>query len=117
MPVLYGLFLYMGFASMHGNQLFDRIRLWFTDKSYYPATHYLKTVPSRVVHQFTAIQAVLLALLWALKTSPLGILFPLLIAMPVPVRLLLNRYFDPKDLANLDGEELPALEEDALLGP
>ena len=36
---------------------------------------------------------------------PLGILFPLLIALLVPFRMLLDRYFDPAHLAILDAEE------------
>lgn len=116
-PVLYGLFLYMGIASMRGNQIFDRIGLWFTDPEQYPALHYLRSVPKAVVHRYTILQIGLLGLLWVLKTSSLGILFPLLTALLVPVRLFLDRFFDPADLSQLDAEEEPDLEEDASLGP
>ena len=46
-----------------------------------------------------------LAALWVLKSSPLGLLFPVLIAMLVPIRRMLNRFFDPAHLAALDAEE------------
>merc|ERR1711936_1426531 len=36
MPVLYGVFLYMGVASLNGIQLFDRILLIFMPKKYQP---------------------------------------------------------------------------------
>lgn len=117
MPVLFGLFLFMGVSSMGGNQLFERMKLWFTNPEQFPETYYLRSIPRGVVHLFTAIQVVLLACLWFLKTSSLGILFPLLIAFLVPVRLLLDRFFDPGHLAKLDAEEGPESEQDATLGP
>jgi hypothetical protein len=108
--VLFGLFLYMGLNTLAGNDFFDRLRLWLTDPALYPKTHYMNVVPIRTIHIFTALQLLGLASLWILKTSkvgnfPLGILFPLLIAMLVPFRMLLDRYFDPADLAILDSEE------------
>jgi hypothetical protein len=117
MPVLFGLFFYMGVASMRGNQLFERLRLWFVDPAMYPDTHYLRTVPSKVVHQFTGLQTGLLAVLWAVKVSPLGILFPLMIALLAPLRSQLGRFFDPIHLAHLDGEELPDQERYREIGP
>ena len=111
MSVLFGLFLYMGVSSMHGNQFFERLRLWVLDPHRYPPTHYLRRVPRRVVHTFTAVQAFLLAVLWVVKASFLGILFPLFIGLLVPIRFLLGRFFDPKHLAFLDAEEEPGEEE------
>lgn len=105
--VLFGLFLYMGIASMGGNQLFERIRLWVLDPTHYPVTHYLRAVPGRVIHAYTAIQAACLALLWLVKVSPAGIVFPLFIALLVPVRMGLDRLFKAEHLALLDAEEEP----------
>jgi hypothetical protein len=70
-----------------------------------------------VVHQFTAMQTALLALLWAVKVSVLGIHFPLIIALLVPVRFLLNRFFEPVHLAFLDGLEEPEEELCREIGP
>ncbi len=50
MAVLYGLFLYMGVVSMKGNQFFERLSLWVMDTALYPTTHYLRKVPTWVVH-------------------------------------------------------------------
>ncbi|MBL4686560.1 MAG: hypothetical protein JKY37_18335 [Nannocystaceae bacterium] len=105
LSVLFGLFLYMGIASMRDNQFFERAQLWVLEPSQYPPTHYLRRVPRRVVHGFTAVQAALLAILWVVKASAVGILFPLFIALLVPMRLLLNRWFKPEHLAFLDAEE------------
>ena len=111
MSVLFGLFLFMGVASMSGNQLFERMRLWVIDPKLLAPTHYLRAVPTRVVHTYTAIQTVCLACLWVVKTSAIGILFPLFIGMLVPVRMLLDRWFQAEHLALLDAEELPEQEE------
>ena len=44
MPVLYGVFLYMGVASLNGIQFFDRILLFFMPKKYQPDVPYLRRV-------------------------------------------------------------------------
>ncbi len=107
MPVLYGLFLFMGVVSMSGNQLFERLALWGMDRKRYPVTHYIRNVPKSVIHKFTLLQAGCLAVLWFVKTSPLAILFPLFIALLVPIRLFANRLFKADHLNALDTEEDP----------
>ena len=111
MPVLFGIFLYMGVTSLRNNQLFERLLLWVTDPKLYPPTYYLRAVPRRVVHAFTAIQAGCLALLWIVRSSPAALLFPLFIALLVPVRLILQRFFRPEYLALLDADDEPRHEE------
>lgn len=114
--VLFGLFLYMGVASLSGNQFVERLRLWFTDPTHYPPTHYMRAVPTRVIHTYTAIQAACLALLWVVKASVLGIIFPLFIALLVPVRMAMTRFFKREHLALLDAEEIPSEEEMSDIG-
>lgn len=109
--VLFGLFLYMGLASLSGNQFVERLQLWVTDPTHYPPTHYMRAVPTPIIHLYTAIQAACLALLWVVKVSPLGIVFPLFIAMLVPVRMAMARFFKREHLALLDAEEIPSEEE------
>ncbi|MCK5941294.1 MAG: HCO3- transporter [Planctomycetes bacterium] len=105
MAVLFGLFLYMGFTTLGGNQFFERVMLWVTDPHLYPTAHYTNTVKHRRIHLFTLVQAAALAALWVLKASAIGILFPVLIALLVPLRLLLGRWFTRDELAALDSEE------------
>jgi hypothetical protein len=105
MAVLFGLFLYMGVTSLSGNQFFDRLKLWAMDPDLYPRTHYVRQVPMRRIHLFTAVQLAGLVLLWVVKTSALALLFPLFIALLVPLRLYLGRHFDEPQLAALDSEE------------
>ncbi len=63
MAVLFGLFLFMGIGTLGGNQFVDRFKLWITDPSLYPPTHYIRAVPLRFVHAYTGIQFVCLAVL------------------------------------------------------
>jgi HCO3- transporter integral membrane domain len=107
MSVLFGLFLYMGVASMSGNTLFERMRLWIMDPSQYPTNSVIRAVPSPVVHRFTFIQTACLGVLWLVKTSVLGILFPLFIGLLVPVRRALEGHFKDEHLDLLDAEEEP----------
>ncbi|MFK7776999.1 MAG: PTS sugar transporter subunit IIA [Gimesia sp.] len=107
MAVMYGLFLFMGLVSMAGNQFFERLSLWLRDPSFYPITHYIRQVPRKTIHAYTFLQLVCLAILWFVKGSSLGILFPIFIALLVPVRLILGRFFSPEYLAALDAEEEP----------
>ncbi len=101
MPVLFGLFLYMGVASLNGNQFFERMTLWVRDPKLYPEAHYLNVIPNKVVHRFTIVQFLCFMVLWVLKTSSIGILFPLFIAALVPIRMFMGRFFKAEHLWTL----------------
>lgn len=105
MAVLFGLFLYMGITSLGGNQFAERLMLWVTDPALYPETHYLKSVPRSTIHKFTLIQFACFVILWVLKASKLGILFPLMIAALVPIQFLIYRLFESKHVEILVAEE------------
>jgi hypothetical protein len=107
MSVLYGMFLFMGVGSLGGNQFISRLKLWFVDPNLFDPTHHLRAVPIRTIHLFTSIQLVCLGSLWIVKQSFLGILFPLFVALLVPVRILLARFIQPEYVALLDLEESP----------
>lgn len=109
--VLYGLFLFMGVVSIAGNQFFERLSLWWMDSALYPSAHYIRRVPIKSIHLFTIVQVSLLALLWVVKASPIGILFPLFIALLVPVRLWLPKIIPVEHVLALDMEEDPEHEE------
>ena len=111
MSVIFGLFLFMGIASTRGNQFVDRMKLWVTDPALYPPTHYVRRVPPAVIHAFTGVQSVCLAILWFVKESTYGVLFPLCIALLVPVRHSLNRFFSERHLGFLDADEIPEEEQ------
>lgn len=112
LPVLFGLFLYMGVVSMRGNQFFERLSLWATDPNLYPRSHFVRRVPKMTMHVFTLVQLVCLGTLWFVKTSAFGILFPVFIALLVPIRFALGKFFDSEHIAALDMEENPEEEEE-----
>ena len=104
MPVLFGLFLYMGFTSLLGNGFYERLMLWITDPRLYPDTHFIKYVSPRTRHIYTAVQCLCTGILWILKSSRVGILFPLLLAGLEPLRLFLRKNFEPKEFDLLTAE-------------
>lgn len=101
MPVLFGVFLYMGVASLKGLQFFDRILIMFMPVKYQPDYMFLRQVPLRRVHLFTVIQLICLIALWIIKTfKTTSILFPLMVsfvkALATPVislLLMMKLYF------------------------
>ncbi|KAH3748022.1 hypothetical protein DPMN_182459, partial [Dreissena polymorpha] len=60
MPVLYGVFLYMGVAPLSGMQLIQRVLIIFMPAKYQPDYSFVRNVPIRRVHLFTLIQVLFL---------------------------------------------------------
>ncbi|XP_061842009.1 electrogenic sodium bicarbonate cotransporter 4 isoform X2 [Nerophis lumbriciformis] len=102
MPVLYGVFLYMGVASLSGIQFWDRIKLYMMPSKHQPDLSYLRHVPLRRVHLFTLVQIICLAVLWILKSTFLAIIFPIMILGLMVVRKMLDMVFSQHDLAWVD---------------
>ncbi|XP_034458612.1 electrogenic sodium bicarbonate cotransporter 4 isoform X1 [Hippoglossus hippoglossus] len=102
MPVLYGVFLYMGVASLSGIQFWERIKLYLMPAKHQPDFSFLRHVPLRRVHLFTLVQIICLAVLWTLKSTFLAIIFPVMILGLMVVRKLLDLMFSQHDLAWLD---------------
>uniref|UniRef100_A0A671R4M9 Anion exchange protein n=1 Tax=Sinocyclocheilus anshuiensis TaxID=1608454 RepID=A0A671R4M9_9TELE len=102
MPVLYGVFLYMGVASLNGVQFMDRLKLLLMPAKHQPDLIYLRHVPLRKVHLFTFVQLLCLALLWILKSTVAAIVFPVMILALVAVRKALDYVFSQHDLSFLD---------------
>uniref|UniRef100_A0A673ZJQ4 Anion exchange protein n=1 Tax=Salmo trutta TaxID=8032 RepID=A0A673ZJQ4_SALTR len=102
MPVLYGVFLYMGVASLSGIQFWERIKLYMMPSKYQPDFPFLRHVPLRRVHLFTLVQIICLTVLWVLKSTVLAILFPVMILGLLVVRKMLDMVFSQHDLAWID---------------
>ncbi|KAK6325277.1 sodium-driven chloride bicarbonate exchanger isoform X2 [Coregonus clupeaformis] len=102
MPVLYGVFLYMGASSLRGIQFFDRLKLFGMPAKHQPDFIYLRHVPLRKVHLFTIIQLSCLVMLWVIKTSNYAIVFPMMVLALVFIRKLLDFMFTKKELSWLD---------------
>ncbi|XP_019666379.1 sodium bicarbonate cotransporter 3 isoform X15 [Leopardus geoffroyi] len=102
MPVLYGVFLYMGVSSLKGIQFFDRIKLFGMPAKHQPDLIYLRYVPLWKVHIFTVIQLTCLVLLWVIKASAAAVVFPMMVLALVFVRKLMDLCFTKRELSWLD---------------
>ncbi|XP_011500555.1 PREDICTED: electroneutral sodium bicarbonate exchanger 1 [Ceratosolen solmsi marchali] len=103
MPVLFGVFLYMGVASLKGLQFFDRILIMFMPVKYQPDYMFLRQVPLKRVHMFTLIQLTCLTCLWIIKSfSSTSILFPLMLVVMIGIRKSLDLLFTQRELKILD---------------
>ena len=106
LPVLYGVFIYMGISSLKGNQLFDRLVLLFMPAKYQPDYVYLRHVPLSKVHLFTIIQLICFIMLWTIKsitTASIG--FPIMVVAIVGVRKSFDYFpnvFSQRELSWLD---------------
>ncbi|XP_052721833.1 sodium bicarbonate cotransporter 3-like isoform X2 [Crassostrea angulata] len=103
MPVLYGVFLYMGVSSLHGMQIVNRILIWFMPQKYQPDYMYLRHVRTRRVHLFTFIQVLCLIILWIIKSiKKTSIAFPIMVLGMCFVRKGLDKIFTQEELKWLD---------------
>lgn len=110
---LYGIFLFMGVVSLAGNQFIERLSLWLMDSNLYPSSHYIRRVPVYRVHLFTLAQflcLLVLCLLNVAQSEKIRILFPVFIALLIPVRYGLNYVFAAAELSYLDADEVPEKE-------
>lgn len=103
MPVLYGVFLYMGVSSLKGMQLVSRCLIILMPIKYQPDYIFLRHVRTRRVHFFTVIQVVCLALLWVIKTvNAISIAFPIMVLAMCFIRKALDWVFTQTELKWLD---------------
>ncbi|KFB52870.1 AGAP006115-PB-like protein [Anopheles sinensis] len=105
MSVLFGVFLYMGIASMSGVQFFERLRLYLMPVKHHPQVPFVRRVPTWKMHLFTFVQILALAMLWAVKSSPFSLAFPFFLIMMVPIRKQMEKFFTPLELRALDGSQ------------
>ena len=104
MPVLYGIFLYMGISSLNGIQFMHRLILIFMPEKHQPDYIFLRHVRTFKVHIFTIIQISCLAMLFIIKSNKqISISFPLMVLALVGIRKLMDYLiFTQKDLSYLD---------------
>ncbi|XP_046736173.1 sodium bicarbonate cotransporter 3 isoform X4 [Diprion similis] len=103
MPVLFGVFLYMGVASLKGLQFFDRLLIMLMPVKYQPDYMFLRQVPLKRVHVFTLIQLACLICLWLIKSfSATSILFPLMLVVMIGIRKSLDFFFTRREMKILD---------------
>jgi hypothetical protein len=107
MPVLYGVFLFMGLASLGTNQLSLRVQMFFMQPSKYPKEPFTEHMNHNRMRMFTIIQLGLFGLLYAVKSiKPIAIAFPIIIALCIPVRVyVLPKIFTEEELVLLDTDD------------
>jgi len=104
MPVIYGVFLFLGRRVMSGNAFLGRIKAVFAEKKLLPKDHEILKAGRFAAFKYTSIQAICLSCLWALKMNKATALyFPSLIGVLMAIRIaILPKLFHEKELAALD---------------
>lgn len=104
MPVVSGIFLYLGRKIMSGNLYFERLGDLFIEKKLLPPYSIYRRLSYATVLKFLGIQSLMLTLIWNLKQSKkLALVFPSCIGLLVITRkFLLGRLFKPEELLALD---------------
>mmetsp|Transcript_24819 Transcript_24819/g.57144 ORF Transcript_24819/g.57144 Transcript_24819/m.57144 type:complete len:543 (-) Transcript_24819:144-1772(-) len=107
MPVLYGVFLFMGIVSLGTNSFYNRFTMFFMQPEKYPMEPYTQYVKPSKMHLFTIIQLVLFVTLYVVKTiKAIAIAFPIVIALCIPVRVyVLTKIFTKEELIMIDSDE------------
>jgi anion exchange protein len=103
LPVLYGLFLYMGVTSLYGVQFVERIGIMFMPDKYKPDEEYVRHIPNRRLHLYTIVQIFMLLVLCVFKVvNEISIIFPIMVLLLVAGRWLVGWFFPERDLQILD---------------
>ena len=106
-PALYGVLLFIAISSLSDFQLWERVLLMMTEQTLYPPIHYIRKVPQKAVHTFTALQLLQLGVLCGLSFSGvayLKMLFPFIIIALIPIRkFLIPKAINEDHLEALDG--------------
>jgi hypothetical protein len=87
LPVLSGVFLYLGLTSLQGLELWDRIRGLVHDTSVAPKQRW-SSLPRRTTILFTFVQMSCVALLMKVSKSKYGVAAPLIIALLPVLRIV-----------------------------
>ncbi|KAL9181394.1 hypothetical protein ACHAXT_010199 [Thalassiosira profunda] len=103
-PVLMGLFMFLGTSALPGNEMWERIKELFQDPSVAPKKRW-SAVPRKVSTLFTAIQIACLGAMVYVKESPIGVLFPVVIAMLAPLRFALEKGVIKKEYMDILDED------------
>ena len=105
LPVLLGVFLFMGLSSMPGIQFWQRFLLFFQQPSQYPDKPYMRYMETKRVHYFTLFQVVFfLGVFVVQNTKSIAIVFPFMTLLCIPARIFLApKFFEGWELCLLDG--------------
>lgn len=108
-PVVSGVFLFLGRKLMSGNSFLQRVRDSFVEKERLSEDHPIQTLGRKRMGMFTLIQAFCLMGLWTFKSNPFtAIFFPSVIGMLMAIRsVVLPKIFSEDELVEL-GDPTPS---------
>lgn len=109
LAVFMGLFLYLGVSAAAGNRFIRRLFLVFVERPRFEEAlvpDYRSIKPKEeqpsVIFKYTGLQLGFFALLWYIKSTKIGIAFPIVVAGLVPIRIWITKYFNQDHLKALD---------------
>jgi len=107
MPVLLGVFLFMGLSSIGRIDFWNRFLMFFQQPSLYKPEPFTKYMKMGRYHKYTVFQILFfLGVFMVQNTKSIAIAFPFMTLMCIPGRLwLLPKFFENWELLLLDGEE------------
>jgi hypothetical protein len=107
LPVLYGVFLFMGLSSLPKIEFWQRFLMLFQQPSKYPSYPFTEWMKPSRIHKYTLFQIFFFGLVFFVQNyKRISIIFPLMTLLCIPARLfLLPRFFEGWELCVLDGEE------------
>jgi len=107
MPVLLGVFLFMGLSSLPGIQFWNRFLLFFQQPSKYPNTIFNEYMEKKRIHMYTLFQMLFFAGIFVVMNfKAISIAFPFMTFLCIPARLFfLPKIFAGWELCLLDGED------------
>ena len=107
LPVLYGVFLFMGLSSLPNIQFWGRFLMFFQQPSKHKNTPFNKYMNKRRVHLYTVLEIFFFGLVFLVQNfKKIAIAFPLMTLLCIPARLFLfPRIFEGWELLLLDGDD------------
>lgn len=107
-PVVSGVFLFLGRKLMSGNSFLQRIRDGFAERSRLPTDHPIQTIGRKKMNIFTMVQMLCLVGLWSFKQYPTtAIFFPSLIGLLMVIRSFVLPKFLTEDELIAIGDPTP----------
>lgn len=105
-PVLYGVFLFMGLSSLPGMQFWNRFLLFFQQPNKYAEKPFTRHMEKGRIHIYTVLQIFFFGLVFIVQNfKQISIVFPLMTLLCIPGRLyVLPRFLEGWELQLLDGD-------------
>lgn len=107
LPVLLGVFLFMGLSALPNIQFWQRILQFIRQPSLYDDTPYNKYMTKARVHKYTLLQILFFTGVFVVqRIKVISIAFPFMTCLCIPARLFLfPKFFEGWELELLDGED------------